>query len=65
VIGLRLRDDERANHDRVVAAMRGSLGESTFAAAWATGQTMPLATAIADALAVGAPGAVSDRPTVT
>ncbi|HET9224669.1 MAG TPA: hypothetical protein VFO07_19305, partial [Roseiflexaceae bacterium] len=42
---------ERAPYERIVAGVRAQLDEATFAAAWATGQTMALDQATALALA--------------
>jgi hypothetical protein len=44
---------DRAAHDRAVAAMRATLGEAGFARAWASGQRLSLAAAVAEALAPG------------
>ena len=40
-----------AEYDRTVAAVRGQLDETAFAAAWAEGRALPLLQAIAEALA--------------
>jgi predicted ATPase/DNA-binding CsgD family transcriptional regulator len=47
-------DHRRPAHDCAVATARASLGDTAFAAAWAEGGALPLAQAIAKALAVGA-----------
>jgi tetratricopeptide (TPR) repeat protein len=44
---------DRPDYERFVAETRVSLGEETFAAAWAQGRSWPLEQAIADALADG------------
>jgi hypothetical protein len=41
---------DRAEHDRSIAAVRATLGESAFAAAWAEGWAMPFDQAVAYAL---------------
>jgi hypothetical protein len=41
---------ERVHHDRRVAALRATLGEAAFAAAWAAGRALPLAQAVDYAL---------------
>jgi predicted ATPase/class 3 adenylate cyclase len=48
--GVGLKPDELSAHDRVVAAMRGQLGEAAFAVAWAEGRAMTLEQAVACAL---------------
>jgi hypothetical protein len=42
---------EQPWHERAVSAARAALGEAAFAHAWAEGRTLPLETAIAEALA--------------
>jgi hypothetical protein len=49
-IGALLSLNERADHDRKVAAVRTALGDAAFGAAWAEGQTLTLDQAIAYAL---------------
>lgn len=49
-LGVPLRPDRRAGHDRAVRVMRDALGEEMFAAAWEAGGAMPLEAAIALAL---------------
>jgi predicted ATPase len=46
----RLEPVDRVEHERTVAVVRAQLDDSTFAAAWAAGQRMPLKQAIAEAL---------------
>jgi hypothetical protein len=60
-IGAPLPPGERPAHDRVMAALRAAAGEEFVATAWATGQTLPLASAIADALSVAPAGARQGR----
>jgi predicted neutral ceramidase superfamily lipid hydrolase len=43
---------DRADYDRILAAVRAQLDEQTFAAAWAEGRAMTLEQAIAYALEV-------------
>jgi hypothetical protein len=43
---------DRAQHEQDIANARSALGDDAFAAAWATGEAMPVAEAIADALGV-------------
>jgi hypothetical protein len=50
VLGVSLKPGERASHVQVVRAVRASLGENAFAAAWAAGRALPLEEAIALAL---------------
>ncbi|PYO39393.1 MAG: XRE family transcriptional regulator, partial [Gemmatimonadetes bacterium] len=50
-IGLTPAPADRYQYERNVAAVRASLGEAAFAAAWAEGRAMPLEQAIASALA--------------
>jgi non-specific serine/threonine protein kinase len=45
-----LRPVQQAGHDQAVQAMRATLGEEAFAAAWAVGRALPLEAAIAMAL---------------
>jgi predicted ATPase/transcriptional regulator with XRE-family HTH domain len=45
-----LAQEERADHDRAMLAMRAVLGEVGFAAAWAEGRALPLDAAVALAL---------------
>ena len=49
-----LRPEERADHDRAVAAAKMALGEDTYAAAYAEGEEMPLERAIEEARAISA-----------
>src|SRR5690606_40878433 len=42
----------RARHDQAIAAVRDGLGATAFATAWAAGRAMPLADAVAEAIAV-------------
>jgi hypothetical protein len=41
---------QRAEHDRIVVAARGALGEDAFAAAWVRGYALPLEEAIINTL---------------
>ena len=41
---------KRTEHDRTVAAARGTLGEDTFTAAWVRGYALPLKEATTDTL---------------
>jgi len=50
-VGVELAPSERETHDATAAAIRGSLGEKEFAAAWLEGRELPLDDAIAYALA--------------
>jgi predicted ATPase/class 3 adenylate cyclase/Tfp pilus assembly protein PilF len=50
IVGMPLRPHEGAEHHRRVNAVRASLGEGAFAAAWAEGQAMPLEQAMCVAL---------------
>ena len=54
------------NYDREVASVRAGLGDEAFATAWAAGRALPLAEAVADAMAVAstAPsdGSAGDAP---
>jgi hypothetical protein len=47
-------EEQRGSHDEAVAIARAALGEGPFAAAWEAGRALPLAEAIAEALAPGA-----------
>lgn len=49
-IGFRVRPDDRADHDRKVAAVHARLDEETFAKAWEEGRTMTLEQASAYAM---------------
>jgi hypothetical protein len=49
-MGAPLPPAERAEHDRSVAAVRTTLGEEAFAAAWAEGRAMSRDQAVAFAL---------------
>jgi hypothetical protein len=51
-VGTPISTGNRAQHDRLVASVRSSLGESAFAEAWAAGQALSQAEAVA--LAQGA-----------
>jgi predicted ATPase/DNA-binding NarL/FixJ family response regulator len=51
----------RARHDEAVASVRDGLGETAFAAAWAAGRSLPLAQAVAEAVAL--PGAIANANT--
>jgi tetratricopeptide (TPR) repeat protein len=51
-LGLPVPASEREDHDRAVAATRTALGETAFAAAWATGRTLPAEEAVNEALAL-------------
>jgi non-specific serine/threonine protein kinase len=68
VLGFPLPPEDRAVHQRAVAAARAQLGEEACATAWAEGRALPLEQAIADALAPEAPpaartgGAAAARP---
>jgi predicted ATPase/class 3 adenylate cyclase/Tfp pilus assembly protein PilF len=50
-VPLVVREEERADYARDVAAVRAALGEAAFAAAWAAGRALHLDAAIAEALA--------------
>jgi non-specific serine/threonine protein kinase len=50
-VGLPVYTDLRAEHDQVIEAARGALGEAGFTAAWAEGEAMDLQQAIAYGLA--------------
>ncbi len=56
-----------ANYDRTVASVRSGLGDEAFAAAWAAGRALPLAEAVAEAMAVAstAPGNGDSRDAPT
>jgi hypothetical protein len=54
-MGAPLPPAERAEHERSVAAVRTSLGEETFATAWAAGRAMPMEEAVSYALEKEAP----------
>ncbi|HEY7035746.1 MAG TPA: LuxR C-terminal-related transcriptional regulator [Thermomicrobiales bacterium] len=66
-LGEPLPEAERAGHDAVVARARAALPAEAFAAAWAAGEALPLAEAVAEARALvaeQAPSApVPPRPT--
>ena len=47
---------ERVSHDRQAAALRTTLGEAAFAAAWAAGRALTLDQVIAEALRAGKTG---------
>ena len=53
---------ERGTRERAVDRVRAELGDGEFSAAWATGRTLSVAEAIAEALAAETPGAGSSRP---
>ncbi|MFN8589856.1 MAG: LuxR C-terminal-related transcriptional regulator [Thermomicrobiales bacterium] len=55
IVGTPVHPQHREDHEREVAAARRALGETGFAAAWTSGERLPLAEAIAEALAEGAP----------
>jgi len=57
-LGASLAPQERADHDRQVAAVRIALGPAVFAAAWAEGRALPLDQALA---ALEAPDGAEDR----
>jgi DNA-binding CsgD family transcriptional regulator len=48
-VGLTLAPALRAKNERALAAARGALGEEAFAAAWASGGSLPLEQAVAEA----------------
>jgi non-specific serine/threonine protein kinase len=50
-----------ARYDRAVANVRAGLGDAAFAANWEAGRTLPLAEAVAEALAL--PDAIAGPPT--
>ena len=50
-LGVDLAPAERETHEETAAAIRGALGEAQFSAAWRQGRELPLAEAIAYALA--------------
>jgi predicted ATPase/DNA-binding SARP family transcriptional activator len=50
-LGAPVRPVDRADHDRRLAALRASLGEEAFAAAWERGMGMTWEQAVADAMA--------------
>ncbi|MDP9355507.1 MAG: tetratricopeptide repeat protein, partial [Chloroflexota bacterium] len=50
-IGTPLPPSERAGHERTLVEARRCLGDDAFAAAWATGRSLPLEEARAEALA--------------
>jgi non-specific serine/threonine protein kinase len=52
----------QAHHDQVAMSARVALGETGFAAAWASGIASPPDTAIAEALAKDAPAGLSPAP---
>jgi non-specific serine/threonine protein kinase len=59
VLGVPLSPAQRTGHDQAVQAMRATLGEEAFAAAWAAGRALSLEQAVALALECGgdnAPG---------
>lgn len=55
-IGVPMEPSKRAEHDRIVAAVRSALGEDAIAAAWAEGRAMTLEQAIAYALGASPSG---------
>ena len=55
----------RAQYGQAVSAARTALGEAAFGAAWAAGRVLPLAEAVAEALASGRPADPPPRPTPT
>ena len=55
-LGMALHPVLHPGHERAVQAMRATLGEAAFAAAWAAGQTLPLEEAVALALESDATG---------
>jgi predicted ATPase/DNA-binding CsgD family transcriptional regulator len=57
--GLPVDPASRAAHGRGVAATRAALGEDAFAAAWASGATLPLSAAVAEATEANNPVASS------
>jgi hypothetical protein len=50
VLGVPLAPAARSDQDQAVQALRATLGEEAFAAAWAEGRAMPLEEAVALAL---------------
>jgi predicted ATPase/class 3 adenylate cyclase len=50
--GAQLQPEHHALHDRAVSQARSELGEAAFAAAWTTGRTLALETAVDEALAL-------------
>ena len=52
VVGARLAPQEQAMHDQIEADAQAALGAAGFAAAWVEGAALPLADAVAEAIAV-------------
>src|SRR5262249_26046334 len=59
VIGVTPPPAERAEHERGLAAVRAGPRPAAVAAAWAAGRALPIEQAVAEAVAIAAPGADS------
>ncbi len=61
VMGTPVPAADRGEYDRIVAAVRGMLPESTFTAAWAVGKSMPLEETVGEAMRLTPPAGPAQK----